>query len=313
VTPSGPVLLAYDGSESAATAIAVAGGLLANRQAVVCHAWSGLSRAVLRFEKDELPGVLHDAAEQLDAEDRAAAEQTAADGARLGGDAGFEARSLARREKRKTWRTLLETADDVDASVIVAGAHGLSGVGRAVLGSVSTGLLHHSLRPVLVVPATATGETRHGPLLLCYDGSDPAERAIGVAGAVFAPRAAAVLNVWESWTAEVPALAGLSGTVAGMAHELDEIADEQSTGRTGGGVNLAEQAGFEVSGLSERATGPVWSTVLDIADEHDCPAVVVGSRGLTGISGALGSVSNGVVHHTRGPVLVVPAETAPVG
>jgi nucleotide-binding universal stress UspA family protein len=307
----GPILLAYDGSESAATAIAVAGGLLADRQAVVCHAWSGLSRAVLRADKDELPGVLRDAAEQLDAEDRAAAEQTAADGARLAGEAGFEARPLAPREERKTWRTLLEAADDVDASVVVAGAHGLSGVGRAVLGSVSTGLLHHSRRPVLVVPATAMGETCDGPLLLCYDGSDAAERAIGLAGSLCAPRAAVVLNVWESWAAEVPALAGLSGTVAGMARELDEIADEESTGCTSGGVNVAEQAGFEVSGLSERATGPVWSTVLEIAAEHDCSAIVVGSRGLTGISAALGSVSNGVVHHSRGPVLVVPAETAP--
>jgi hypothetical protein len=42
-----------------------------------------------------------------------------------------------------------------------------------------------------------------------------------------------------------------------MARELDEVADEQSTGCTSGGVNVAEQAGFEVSGLSERATGPV--------------------------------------------------------
>jgi nucleotide-binding universal stress UspA family protein len=305
----GPILLAYDGSESAATAIAVAGDLLADRHAVVCDAWSGLSRAVLRADQDELPGVLRDAAEQLDAEDRAAAEQTAADGARLAGEAGFEARPLAPREERKTWRTLLEAADDVDASVVVAGAHGLSGVGRAVLGSVSTGLLHHSRRPVLVVPAT--GETCDGPLLLCYDGSDGAERAMGLAGALCAPRAAVVLNVWESWAAEVPALAGLSGTVAGMARELDEIADEQSTGCTSGGVNVAEQAGFEVSGLSERATGPVWSTVLEIAAEHDCSAIVVGSRRLTAISGALGSVSNGVVHHSRGPVLVVPAETAP--
>ena len=120
-----------------------------------------------------------------------------------------------------------------------------------------------------------------------------------------------MLNVWESWAAQVPALAGLSGTVGGMARELDEIADEQSTERTSAGVNLAEQAGFEVSGLSERATGPVWSNILDIAAERACSAIVVGSRGLTGISAALGSVSNGVVHHSRRPVLVVPAETAP--
>ena len=96
-----------------------------------------------------------------------------------------------------------------------------------------------------------------------------------------------------------------------MARELDEIADDRSTGSTSGGVHVAEQAGFEVSGLSEHATGPVWSTILAMAAEHDCSAIVVGSHGLTGISATLGSVSNGVVHHSRRPVLVVPAETAP--
>jgi nucleotide-binding universal stress UspA family protein len=88
--------------------------------------------------------------------------------------------------------------------------------------------------------------------------------------------------------------------------ELDEIADDQSADRCVEGVALAGSAGFEVEGLSERATGPVWRTILDIADRYDCAAIVVGSRGLTGISAALGSVSNGVVHHSRRPVLVVP-------
>jgi hypothetical protein len=59
----------------------------------------------------------------------------------------------------------------------------------------STRLLHHSARPVLVVPATATGEC-DGPLLLCYDGSEPAERAIELADDLCAPRAALLLSVW---------------------------------------------------------------------------------------------------------------------
>jgi nucleotide-binding universal stress UspA family protein len=148
-------------------------------------------------------------------------------------------------------------------------------------------------------------------VLLCYDGSDAAQRAIGLAGALCAPRAAVVLNVWESWAAEVPALAGLSGAVAGMARELDEIADDESTSRTSSGVDVAEQAGFDVSGLSERADGPIWSTILEMAAEHHSSAIIVGSHGLTGISATLGSVSNGVVHHSRRPVLVVPADSAP--
>ena len=72
--------------------------------------------------------------------------------------AGFDAQPLPVRQERKTWRTLLTEAESHRASVIVAGAHGLSGIGRALLGSVSTALLHHSSHPILVVPGVAAEE-----------------------------------------------------------------------------------------------------------------------------------------------------------
>jgi nucleotide-binding universal stress UspA family protein len=306
--PTGPVLIAYDGSESSATAIAVAGQLLPGRGALVCHAWTGLSQVVLLGALAELPEPLGEAAAELDRVDMREAERVAARGVELAKTAGFDATPLLVRDERKTWRSLLDAGEAQRASLIVAGAHGMSGVGRAVLGSVSTALIHHSPVPVLVVPATSPDEDTNGPLLLCYDGSASAKRAIGVAGRLFGPRAALVLHFWESWVAEAPVLAGLSKSISGVAVELDEIADEQSARLTEEGVEIADQSGFEATGLSERATGPGWMAVRDAADQHSCAAIVIGSRGLTGVSAALGSVSNGVVHHSRRPVLVVPAQ-----
>lgn len=307
---TGPVLLAFDGSESSATAIAVAGHLLPGRQALVCHAWTGLSRALLRENTDELPGVLRDAAEQFDEADLAEADKTAAAGVLLAQAAGFDADPLPVREGRKTWRTLLEAAEHHQASLIGAGAHGISGLGRAVLGSVSTGLVHHAHLPVLVVPATSREEETGGPVLLCYDGSEISKRAIAVAGKLLDPQDALVLHFWDSWVAEAPALAALSRAVEGMAVELDEVADEQSSQLVDEGVELASDCGFNAAGLSERAVGPGWIAVRDAANQHDCAAIVLGSRGLTGVSAALGSVSHGVVHNSRRPVLIVPPEEA---
>jgi nucleotide-binding universal stress UspA family protein len=305
---AGPVLLAYDGSPSSATAIAAAGRLLPGRRAVVCHVWSGLSRAMFHDEPSALPGVLSEAATELDEPDAAAAEQLAAQGAELARDAGFDAEPLAERQGRKAWRTLLEAAERTGASVVVTGAQGLSGMGRGLLGSVSTAVVHHSPVPVLVVPGTTPEEATDGPVLLSYDGSGPSKRAIAAAGELFGPRDALVLHFWASWVAEAPALAGASTSVQGVAAGLDEVAGEQSGDRVEEGIHVAGEAGFSASGLSERATGPGWKAVLDAADAHSCAAIVVGSRGLTGMSAALGSISNGVVHHGRRPVLVVPWE-----
>jgi nucleotide-binding universal stress UspA family protein len=276
VTRTGPVLLAYDGSEGSATAIAVAGSLLRGRAAVVCYV---------------VPG---------------AGEPLATEGAALAGAAGFDATAKAENEPRRAWRGLLNVAARSGASIVVTGAHGRSGIRRAVLGSVSTALLHHSSLPVLVVPATATEPATEAPLLLCYDGSDGARRAIAEAARQFCSRTALALHVWESWMVEAPGLAGASGTVQRMAGELDQVASEQSKDRAAEGVQAAERAGFEAEGLSRRATRPAWRTVLDVAEERGCAVIVVGSRGLSGVYAALGSVSNGIAHHSRRPVLVVP-------
>ena len=308
MTKPGAALLAFDGSRSSATAIAVAGQLLRGRDAIVCHVWSGASQAIFHSSPSALPGVLSDAATDLDQLDSEAAIKVAAEGVELARSAGLDAKPLTPRRETKTWRAILQAAERTAARVVVCGAHGVSGVERALLGSVSTSLVHHSAVPTLVVPHTAGEESMAGPPLLCYDGSDGARAAISAARELLDARSALVFHCWESWAAEAPALAAASATVGGMAAELDEAATERSTDLVTEGIDCAQRAGFDTAGLSERAVGPIWMAALDAADQHASSAIVVGSRGLTGISAALGSVSNGIVHHSRRPVLVVPPE-----
>jgi nucleotide-binding universal stress UspA family protein len=256
----------------------VAERLLRGRDAVVCHVW---------LENEE-------------------AAKVVTEGVELARSAGLDAQPLTPRRETKTWRAILQAAERTAAGVVVCGAHGMSGVGRALLGSVSTSLVHHSPVPTLVVPQTAREESIAGAPLLCYDGSDGARAAISAAREVLRARSALVFHCWESWAAEALALAGISSTVQGMAVELDEAATERSKDVTGEGVLVAERAGFDAEEWSERAAGPIWMAALDAADRHGSGVIVVGSRGLTGISAALGSVSNAIVHHSRRPVLVVP-------
>ena len=145
-----------------------------------------------------------------------------------------------------------------------------------------------------------------GPLLLCFDGSEDARRAIERAGALFAGRRALVVTVWQpiadlnsfAWTGPTVGPVDLVDLNRAAAANGGRVADE--------GVRVALAAGLRAEPLPVQATGSIWRTIVAIADRHDASAIVMGSRGLTGMrSMLLGSVSSAVVHHADRPTLVI--------
>jgi len=296
-----PILIAYDGSDDAAQAIASAGRLLAPRRALVVHSFFGLSHMMLRSNVSvkDLDGALAEAVEEFDAADAEEAERLAAEGAQLALGAGLQAQPIVVRQQGKTWETLIVAALKHKAVAIVAGTRGRSAFSAAVLGSVSHGLSTHSPVPLLVVPPKADAEGE-GPVLLSYDASDHAKNAIARAGELLAEKSAIVLNVWQSWVTKVPVF------LPGVTGEFDEIAQGLSAECADEGVELAAAAGFEPKPLSLSTTDAPWHAVLGAERQHQASAVVVGSRSLSGPAAILGSTANGVAHHAECPVLVVP-------
>jgi nucleotide-binding universal stress UspA family protein len=146
-----------------------------------------------------------------------------------------------------------------------------------------------------------------GPLLICYDGSEDAKHAIERAGGLFAARPAVVVTVWQPPTAALDSFAW-SGMSAGAVNflELDRAAAENGCRVADEGVSLARDAGLEAQPIAIKASGPVWKDIVETADRHRAAAIVMGSRGLSGVrSMLLGSVSNAVVHHADRPTLVI--------
>jgi nucleotide-binding universal stress UspA family protein len=149
----GPVLIAYDGSDHAKAAIERAGAVLQHGPAVVATAWTTFEDAAPAALL-ALPGnMVREGAQALDEANRETAEELAAEGAELARAAGFDAEPRAVRCSGPFFAGLIEVADELDASAIVAGSRGRSALRAAVLGGVSTGLLHHTSRPVVVVRA----------------------------------------------------------------------------------------------------------------------------------------------------------------
>jgi nucleotide-binding universal stress UspA family protein len=163
----GPVVLCYDGSEFARRAIRHAGVVLGGGTATVLTIWESVGSALLRHSRRgttelgrDFKEISEAVVDELDEGTADRAQATAAEGVEVARAAGFDAqpearRALARTAERDTvtvWHAILDTAEEKDAAVVVLGARGRSGLGSALLGSVSYGIVHNSTRPVLVVP-----------------------------------------------------------------------------------------------------------------------------------------------------------------
>jgi nucleotide-binding universal stress UspA family protein/MFS family permease len=140
----GPVLIAYDGSELAASAIEQAGDQLqAGREALVLCVWQPVDVGFIpvngsHFDADQATEV------------HKAAEETAAHGASLAANAGFSARQLTI-EATPSWKGIVQAAEQNDASLIVIGSHRHNGFAGHLPGSVAAAVVTHAKTPVMIV------------------------------------------------------------------------------------------------------------------------------------------------------------------
>jgi nucleotide-binding universal stress UspA family protein len=140
------------------------------------------------------------------------------------------------------------------------------------------------------------------PILICYDGSAGADRAIEAAAALFGPRRAVVLDVGPPLTA---AESMVAVTAVPVAPFEDLNLDDAVVSATEGAAR-ATSAGFDAVARGTVAA-PTWEGVVVVADEIDAAVIVTGSRGLNGAEEFLeGSLSHEVARHAGRPVLIVP-------
>jgi nucleotide-binding universal stress UspA family protein len=141
-----PVLICYDDSDASRRAIDVAAEVLGPRRAVVLDVGPYLTGAEsVALTSSVVPGTAFEDVNEADALRRARL------GAERAREAGFEADASAELGA-PTWEAIADTADEIDAAVIVMGSRGLRGAKELVDGSVSHQVAQHSGRPVLIVP-----------------------------------------------------------------------------------------------------------------------------------------------------------------
>jgi nucleotide-binding universal stress UspA family protein len=150
------------------------------------------------------------------------------------------------------------------------------------------------------------------PVLIAYDGSDTARRAVREAAKLFGSREMLVVTVWEpglAYEASMPT-AGLEMEPVPVdvegAREVEEELHQRARRTAQDGAELARSAGLQAKGLAVADEVHVADAIVGLAREKGVAAIVVGSRGLTGVRARLeGSTSNAVLKHAPCPVVVV--------
>jgi nucleotide-binding universal stress UspA family protein len=151
------ILIAYDGSADAQTAIDRAAQLLSNEEATVLVVWETFIDTVTRAGGVPVGDLDYEA---LDRQNQGQARQRAEEGAERARQAGLNAKAAVAVREQTTASTILAEADNLGVDAIVIGTRGLTGLKSLLLGSVSHAVVQHAHVPVMVVPSPETAAGR---------------------------------------------------------------------------------------------------------------------------------------------------------
>jgi nucleotide-binding universal stress UspA family protein len=309
------VLIAYDGSPSAATAVRAAARLFPTAQAYVATVpleSSVRARAALGMHPTMAPDAVHEALDALGAEAQQEAEETAQQAVDRAATLGLQA-EIVTVDPSAPAAALLDAAHRVAADVLACGTRGRGAFARALLGSTSSRLLHDTDVPLLVVPDG--GGALDGPVVAAYDGSQGSTRAIEVVGRLLSGRPTVVVHAWEPVFHRSLVVRALAAAPVDDLHATVEDLHEEFAGRaaarTQEGEAAARAAGLDAVGETVESDEGAWRAIAATARTHGASVIAAGTRGLGAArSVLLGSVSSGLVQNAELPIFVVPDEPA---
>lgn len=149
-------------------------------------------------------------------------------------------------------------------------------------------------------------------MLIAYDGSPEARRAMTYAAQLLVPTHVEILTAWEPLhrtAARTVAQSGLHQADWATTPGEPDPAYAEALETCRAGVALAESLGLSPRAHMVESETSVWSAIVDAANELRPDVIVAGTRATTGWRSLWQtSTADGVLHNAGIPMFIVPPE-----
>ena len=276
------LLIAFDGSESSRNALKQA-----IRLAGTENAWIKSLSVTPPYEEDIMFIGVSNVREVLEGPANKLIEEVA----EIASTEGVEIVTDVRHGS--VYKNIVDEAENENCDLIVMGRRGLRRVERMMMGSVTSRVIGHTHKDVLIVPRDASIGWKN--ILLASDGSEHSmvamEHAMNFARSYGGNiTALSVVDVTDEFYTQAPHL--LEKMVANAKENLDEI------------IKKTESLDIKIETAVRE--GNTYEKIVDLADEKSADIIFMGSHGRTGLNKLLmGSVTEKVIGHASCPVMVV--------
>lgn len=160
--------------------------------------------------------------------------------------------------------------------------------------------------------APSTNSRDDHVILIAYDGSRQAKRAIDYVGKFFPGKSVVLLTAWECFQLQAVRTSGASGIMQCDWDSENMIEDPSLTDARKfayEGAQLAKEAGLQSESYIVEYSTSIWNAITKVADMLDADLIVTGTHGRTGFAELMRpSVSERVLKNGHRPVLIVPPE-----
>jgi nucleotide-binding universal stress UspA family protein len=281
------ILVAYDGSASARSAL-IAAGKVAEEE----NSWLKVVAVVPVYKGDlELAGVSQ------------VKETIAGPGKKILSEAKTQAEEIGLHiltdlEQGEPYERIVHIADDEKCDLIVMGRRGISHLERELMGGVTARVIGHTKRDVLVVPEGAS--LAWNRILVSTDGSPKSEAAVDLALRVAKAHSSKLTVMTVVYTND-EFLALAPSMVTEMVTKAKAMIDMIQ--------QKAEDAGVETAGVVKE--GEPYKAITTLAGKIQADVIIMGSHGRRGLSKILmGSVTERTIGYSPCPVLIRHPEAA---